>query len=354
MQEQESKEYKDKWISTSRYSWSTPGTYLDLSRKDSLYETLDFDFKHIRAHKYHLDSLNNMYLDDTAFFGKVIKHTENILLIQDSFETNSFIPIKNYNLEIDANEIRKILLANDWQLSDESSYLRIEFTNAPWVFNPEKLSTYFIINESKGWEYNDAGWWTIENYRNSYFIILSHGQRDYQHYQIKSVSDSLIITETCWTDSVEEAVFSIYKKLDNDKYNKLEEKITGNWKLIDYFELIDSSGIPITRFNRRCRPFDDGDSVPMILNKYYVLKSISYEFLSDGSCLMKSNDKTLRTAKWTLSKDGKYIKTSDGWMRSMKINSISDSVLVIEKHEIIEYLDDYNFKDKYIHEKLKK
>jgi len=355
-QENESSEYKDKWISTSNFSWSTPGTFLDLSGKDSLFETRYFNSKYLKAHKYHIDELNNIFLDDTLFYGKIIKHTENILIIKDSFETNSFIPIKNYNLKVDTNEIKKILLAYDWQLSDEAFSLRLEFTNNSWTINPQ-LFLYLRINESKGWEYYDTELWTITNYKNSYFIVLSHSHGNYQFYQIKSISDSTIIAETCWRDSVVEAVFSIQKRLDANSYKKLKEKIIGNWNLIDYMELADSSRmdiIPITRTKGRNRPFADEDSVPLILNNYYLKKSINYQFLSDGSCLMKSNDKILRTADWTLSDDGKYIKTSNGWLNAMKVNFVSDSIMVIEKRQTIEYLDNSPLKEKFLQEKLKK
>jgi hypothetical protein len=359
-QKTEQGEYDNLWISTSREMWSgEAGILMDLSRKDSLFITNYFDSENLKGSKYNIDLSKNLILNDTTNFGRIIKRNKNILLIETTFDTISFIPIKNYSLNIDTAELKQALLENDWQLYDVFGLLRLEFFKSPWFSNSSRLKTYYRINEETGCEMFEAEWWTIEKYKNAYFIIISHYHSNYQIYQIKNFTDSVIITETCWRDSVIEANFSITKPLTESAYREKSNLIIGSWNLIDYEETVDSLGlfeeeiIPITMTNRM-RPFAEEDSIPMILDKYYVEKSINYEFLSSGKCQMKSGDEVLRTADWKLSKDGKYIQFKNGLMHNMKIDFLADSLLKIGKHETIEFLDSFYWKRKYYIETLKK
>lgn len=366
-QQTDQTDYDNLWVSTSRNMWCEAGIFLDLSRKDTLYITKDFDYENLKAHKYKISSTRNLTLDDAVNYGKIIKKNENILLLETTSETSlkpfidtlSFISIKNYNLNIDTVMLKQALLENDWYLQDIFGKLRLEFIERPWFANYTRLKTYLRINEETGWEMFDAEWWTVDKYKNSYFIILSHYQTEYQIYQIKSFTDSVILAETCWDDSIVTAKFSITKPLSENEHNNISKKIVGSWKLFEYEDRADSLDIyeeeiiPI-KSKRRIRPFAEEDSVPMILNKYYIEKSIKYDFLENGKCQMKSGKEVLRTADWKLSKDGKYIKFENGWMYNMKIESINDSLLIIGKHETIEFLDDFNWKQEYFIEKLKK
>ncbi|HAF29556.1 MAG TPA: hypothetical protein DCG75_10955 [Bacteroidales bacterium] len=360
-------DYDNLWVSTSRNMWCEAGIFMDLSQKDTLFITKDFDYENLKAHKYIISSTRNLILDDTINYGKIIKQNENILLIEIPSETSlkpfidtlSFISIKNYNLNIDTVMLKQVLLENDWQLHDAFGSFRLEFLEQPWFVNFARLKTYLRITEETGREMFDAEWWTVDKYKNSYFIILSHYQTEYQIYQIKSFTDSVILAETCWDDSIVTAKFSITKSLSENEYHNISKSIVGSWKLYEYENTVDKLNlyeeeiIPINS-KVRIRPFAEEDSVPMILNKFYIEKTIKYEFLENGKCQMKSGNEVLRTADWKLSKDGKYIKFENGWMHNMKIESINDSLLIIGKHETIEFLDDFNWKQEYFIEKLKK
>ncbi|RIH62742.1 hypothetical protein D1164_23370 [Mariniphaga sediminis] len=351
---------KKEWISTYRDSWSDPGIYLDLSDNDTLFFTKYFEFNKLRSYKYFIDSANNLILDDTTVYGQIIKYTDDILLITDSAQTNSFIPIKNSQTKKDTSEIEKILLTNNWLVKERNDSIRLEFKEKPYYYNTSRLKMYYRIDESKGNESFDVEWWTIEKYNNSLFIILSYFQLDYQIYQVISISDSKIVTETCWNDSIENVEFIKLKKLSKNKYQKLRDNLVGTWEMIDFEEPVSDSiseapekEITLNSFKRN-RPFIEKDSVPSILDKYYQKKTINYTFSENGECSMNTDKTNLRKANWKLSNDGKYIQTEDGWMRSMKIVSITDSILITEKHEIIEYPYKNGWTDKYIREKFKK
>jgi len=353
---------KKEWISTYRYSTLGPGMVLDLSDDDTLLITGVFDFENIKIHKYQIDSLNNIILDDTLLFGNIVKQTNEILIIKDQFRTSSFFPIRDYKLETDTNDLKSRFISNTWQVDERLGHFRLGFTNFPWYSYPSKWSAYYRINTLEGNESFDTDWWSIEKYGNSYFLITAYSQFEYQVYQIKSITDTAIVTKTCWSDSLENVVFVANKNLSERNSNNLKHLIIGTWQLIEYKELTDfdfvygkrdGELIKIKR-NRRNRPFNEVDSVPVILETYFTNREISYSFSQNGECSMDNDKSNLRKSNWVLSNDGKYIHTKNGWMRSMRIISISDSLLITEKHEIIEYPDKNEWTEKYIREKLRK
>ena len=359
-QNDESNSGKSHWISTNKDFWSDPGIYLDLTDNDTLYLTQDFDFKNLESHSYYIDSLNNLILDDSINYGTIIKRTNNILIIKDSLQIKAFMPIRDYQVKSDTFDLKKLLLSNDWNLSKGSNRMRIEFYNEPWFANPSRLKMYFRINETENWESFEAEWWTLEQIDKSIFIILSIGQLDFQVYQVKEVSDSLILAETCWSDSIENVKIALQPKLPDDKYLKIKKSLIGTWQLIDYSEQVDSSSIlfeeeiiPI-KSKRRRRPYNPKDSVPILFDTYFKNNDLKYSFLKNGTCNIKKDSAILRSADWKLSNDGNYIKTHDGWMRSMRILSLNDSILVTGKHETIEFEDSEGCDDKFIIEKMRK
>jgi hypothetical protein len=351
---------KSHWISTNKDFWSDPGTYLDLTDDDTLYLTQDFDFNNLESHSYHIDSLNNLILDDTLKYGTIIKRTNNILIIRDSLQTKAFILIRDYHIKSDSSDLKKLLLSNDWSLIEGTKPVRIEFYNEPWFVNPSRLKMYFRIDETMNWESFECEWWTLEQVEQSVFIILSIGQMDYQVYQVKEVSDSLILAETCWSDSIENVKIVVQPKLPDDKYSRIKNSLIGTWRLIDYSEPVDSSRllfeeeiIPI-KGKGRSRPYNPKDSVPILFDTYFQDKVLKYTFLKDGKCFIKKGDTILREGDWKLSDDGNYIKIQNGWMPSMRIITFSDSIMTSGKHETIEFEKSDGWKDKYIIEKMKK
>lgn len=352
---------KSHWISTNKDFWSDPGIYLDLTDNDTLYLTQDFDFNNIETHGYHIDSLNNLILDDSIKYGTIVKRTNNILIIKDSLQTKAFMPIKDYQIKSDTSDLKKLLLSNDWSLIEGVNPRRIEFYNEPWFANPLRLRMYFRIDETKNWESFECEWWTLEQVDKSIFIILSIGQMDYQIYQLKEVSDSLILAETCWSDSVENVEIKVKQKLSDDKYLKIKNSIIGTWQLIDYIEPVDSSRllgfeeeiIPI-KSRERSRPYRPEDSVPILFDTYFKHNVLKYIFLKDGISFIKKGDTVLREGKWKLSDDGNYIKIQNGWMPSMRIITFTDSIMTTGRHETIEFEKSDGWKDKYIIEKMKK
>jgi hypothetical protein len=360
-QNEKSVSEKNHWISTNKDFWSDPGIYLDLTDNDTLYLTQDFDFKNLESYSYHIDSLNNLILDDSLKYGTIIKRTNNILIIKDSLQTKAFMPIRDYQIKSDTLDLKKLLLSNDWSLNEDNNPMRIEFYNEPWFANPSRLKTYFRINETKNWEAFESEWWTLELVEKSIFIILSIGQLDYQVYQVKEVSDSLILTETCWTDSIENMKLVVQPKLPEDKYSKIKNSLIGTWQLTDYSEPVDSSRllgfeeeiIPINGKDRS-RPYRPEDSVPLLFDTYFQNKVLKYTFSKDGKSYIKKDDILLREGEWELSDDGNYIKIQNGWMPSMRIITFSDSIMTTGKHETIEFEKSDGWKDKYIIEKMKK
>ena len=354
---------KNEWISTySGPFGSEGGIYLKYS-DDSLYTTEAFDFNNLKKYKYSIDKSENIILNDTFNFGKII-NTDKILQIKFKDEINKFIPIKDYRIKTDTSILINLLVNNDWYFMDWNFDktlipLRIDFDTRPWFTNLKKSKLLLKINETKSKESIVSEWWIIKKHNNSYFLNISTGQFDYQVYQIKNISDTLITTETCWFDSIEEIKFKNENKLSKEAFINIRTNIIGEWQLISYNAPNDSSEeFRISMeddFSHHRRPYDKRDSVSMLSDEYYYSKTINYEFLSSGKCHIKSKNKILRSANWELSKDGKYIKTSEGWIRMMKIISISDSMLVFEKHENIEHnTGKYFCVEKYNREELKK
>lgn len=356
---------KREWVSTSMYSYLGTGIVLDLSDTDTLLMSGIFNSEDIRKYNYQIDSLNNLIYDDTLFLGNIIKHTNEILVLKDSFNRlSAFIPINDYKLDTDTNNLERLLISNSWQVNNRYGSFRIDYLSEPWpIWNPSpyKMNRYYRMNESKGKESFTSNWWRVEGYKNAYYLIMSYGQIDYQVYQINSISDTAIITETCWSDSVENVVFVANMNLSENNYRNRIDNLTGIWQLIDYEEL--ATGMIVRKegdkfikikHNRKNRPFHENDSVPILLESYFKGKEISYSFSQNSECSMDNDKSNLRKSNWVLSNDGKYIHTKNGWMRSMRIISISDSLLITEKHEIIEYPDKNEWTEKYIREKLRK
>lgn len=320
-------------------------------------------FKHSEKFYFQLKN-NEIILDDTISFGLIDSITKNQFFLKsktNNFTKDLFVPVEKVSYKMDTTGLKNLLLSCPWKFSLNESECRFDFMDYNW-FIPNWKYLWSTQNIG-GIEDLDVKDWTVKEYNGTLFLLVIERGSDLLLFQINNLNDSILYTTASFDkcalfDSLPVKMeLNKISPVDEHKFNMTKKMLSDSkWDLFDYTVLAKNykiyDGI-YRNFNPGKRRILYGDTIKRVYENYYLDKSINYIFTKQSNGYLIAENDTLRRGKWVITKDGKYLFTNPpSFFSCLKIIELTDTFLMFEQVQTIEFLDERNYEKRYIREKL--